>query len=425
MSELIERPDNIHQQIANLPQDIAILKMENENFQALASAHPRNFEIIKKELVASFDAFPQLAAASRYRKPVGTDPDTGRQKYAIGLSVRAAEALAEAYAYNRVVADLVSDDGQKVKITATFVDFQRGRMWQDSAFIGRTYKRKGGGVGTHPEDRFFDVVVKAAKSKVIREVIVRSVNPGLKVWFEAEIAKRIDALLTPEKMEEIFKAFAGRGLTQSELKKLLGREEAAALTKEDRNILHDLWNALEDGETTIDELKATLAGEGAKRPNGTGTRSDQLADQLEARTAETPAANGTAGVAESAIGKEATSAPAPAATQTPTPEATKAADPTPKAPRKPPATKATPKPEAAKERSEGYQLLIGVIEGIARGEMQLDDYNALLNDNLPYAVEAKQLTQAEADELTSLAKRNWELHANPQPKTGPKQGSLV
>jgi hypothetical protein len=166
------------------------------------------------------------------------------------------------------------------------------------------------------------------------------------------------------------------------------------------------------------------------------SKSDHLANVMEARKP----ANGTAGVASEAIGKEATptsdqSAPAPAGDALPD---DRKKTPTP-APRKAPAAKAA-KAEPAKsapqaDHSPEWSMFIDVIEGITRGEMSLDDYNALLNDNLPYAVEHKQLTQPEADELAGIARQNWDEHANPQPKAetkaetkasgGAKQGSLV
>src|ERR1700747_323704 len=91
--------------IASLPKDVSILKMEAETISALAAARPRNMAHIKRDLAEILKAFPALAEEAIYNKPVGRDEGSGQQKYARNLSIRSAEAMAEAYGYNSVSAD--------------------------------------------------------------------------------------------------------------------------------------------------------------------------------------------------------------------------------------------------------------------------------------------------------------------------------
>src|SRR5262249_7896913 len=137
---------------------------------------------------------------------------------------------------------------------ATFTDYQRGRMWQDSNIVSRFYRSKSGAVVAIPEDRFFGVVVKAEKSKLAREVICRSVNAGLKAWFWDQCEKLVDSMLDEGTVDKIVGQFSTRGVALEQLETLLGKPRRSGWTKEDRKSLLGVWNALKSGETTLDEV---------------------------------------------------------------------------------------------------------------------------------------------------------------------------
>lgn len=256
--------------VANLPQDLAILKIENDSIMSLATARPRDMVAIKKDLEGILDAFPALAEEAIYNKPVGKDPATGQQKYARNLSVRAAEAIAEAYGFNRIRADVTFINENRVRIDASFTDFQRGRIWSDSTIVSRFYKAKNGGMVAHPEDRFLNVVIKAEKSKVVREVITRSVNPGLKAWFWDKCEKVIDGLLDDKTVDKIVGQFSSKGVSLEQLEALLMVPRRSGWTMDHRKTLLGVWNALRDGETTISEAFGTSEPKPATAPTGDG-----------------------------------------------------------------------------------------------------------------------------------------------------------
>lgn len=272
--------------IAALSPNLAILKMENENIMSLAAAHPRDMKQIKADLQEALDAFPQLAEDSIYNKPVGTvnlitckcgfvyestsnkaedmkcakcnkvDISNQRKvkKFARGLSIKAAETLAEVYGFNRVRTDVEVIDADTVKIEVTFTDYQRGRIWQDAGIVSKFYKGFGGAMQRTPDDRFYNVVLKAEKSKLIREAINRSVNAGLKAWFWGECEKIQDTLLDDSTVAKIITNFATKNVSLEMIERLLGRPKVAGWTTDDRKTLAGAWTALKDGETTIGEL---------------------------------------------------------------------------------------------------------------------------------------------------------------------------
>ena len=113
--------------------NVTLMKLENETIASLAAAHPRNHQSIKQEILEQMEAYPSFAESMVYSVPVGKDYETGQMKYARGLSIRAAEALAEAYGFNRVRCEVEEIDDDKVKVTATFtVAFGRTLVWFQS-----------------------------------------------------------------------------------------------------------------------------------------------------------------------------------------------------------------------------------------------------------------------------------------------------
>jgi hypothetical protein len=247
-TDLINRPTGFDRP------ELLQMKMENETIMTECRLHPRNFDTIKRDLLEQLQAFPELATDAIYEKPVGKDQQSGEQKYVRGLSIRAAEALAEAYGYNRIRSDVSELDGDKVKVEATFTDYQKGRVWQDAGILSKTYKDRYGKPARWNDDRFYNVVVKAEVSKRVREVIMRSVNTGLKAWFESECEKISAGLLDDKTVGKIVDQYATKQVTVEMLEKLVGRPRSMGWMQNDRARLLNIWNAIKDGETSIDEV---------------------------------------------------------------------------------------------------------------------------------------------------------------------------
>jgi len=290
-SEVVEKteiiPDAILQAraLAELPPNLAMIRMENDQIFSLAAAHPRNHEAIKADIVAQLMAYPSFAQAAVYQKPVGTKPatcrkcqtemsvkkgdpppkqcakpgcestsiDPGGMQYASGLSIRAAEALAAAYGFNSIEADEEIIDDDHVKVTATFIDYQRGRRWKDSGIVSKVFRGAGGTMRRHSDDRFHSIVIKAEKSRRIREVVSRSVPPGLREELLICARRQAMTLLTDEVVEQIVNYFAGKGVTLEQVESHLGKYRKD-WTKDDRATLAAIKTAVEDGDTSIWEV---------------------------------------------------------------------------------------------------------------------------------------------------------------------------
>lgn len=268
-------------ELTNIPKDLAVIKMDNENMMAMAAAQPRNMMQIKEEMVAQLQAFPVFAQAAVYSKPVGNG------KMVRGLSVRAAEALCEAYGYCRVTtnAEPVYRDGVEVgaNVSATFTDFQKGRVWTDQGFLSKWYTAAGGkGRRCTPDDRFWNVSVKAELSRRVREVILRMVPPGMKMELQSIAEREMTKTLTDADVQKIIVGFEKFNVGLAQLETLLGKTLDAGWNAEDRMILVGAYNGLDNGDTTIGELFDT------SKPKDEGDRSSELSDQLDA-TPDKPA----------------------------------------------------------------------------------------------------------------------------------------
>jgi hypothetical protein len=247
-------------QIANvdwksMPRDLAMVRMENETMQAMAIAKPRNDKELMDRLTSQIKAYPAFARVVIYNKPVGRKPDVcarcgvncrrdkykqiatecwkchhdkiieGEMQFAKGLSIRAAEALAEIYGFNRVNADVEPLGDDRVKITATFTDFATGRVWGDSRFVSKSYKGADGRMQYHSDDRFFNIVIPAEKSKLIREVVTRCIPPGLRFELQEKAEEALTKLLDEKTIVKIIDKYGTKGVTLQMLERFLGAKK--------------------------------------------------------------------------------------------------------------------------------------------------------------------------------------------------------
>ena len=276
----------------DIPRDLAVLKMENDSIMAAAVARPRDYPAMLADIKAQLTTFKSFAEQALYSKPVGKD-ENGHMRYARGLSVRAAEALAASYGYNRVRSSITPIDADHVKVEASFTDFQTGRIWSSEQIVSKLYKSRHGGMQRHNDDRFYNVVVKAEQSKVVRECIVRSVPPGLRAEIELIVDEQLQQFLDEKTVENVIAQFSSKSVTVEMLEQQIGKR-IDSFTFDDRKTLVGLWNALDAGETTVGEIfgqagtsdQPINTGRGAELLAKVKAKADQKADQK----ADAPAA---------------------------------------------------------------------------------------------------------------------------------------
>ncbi len=287
MSQLATSPDEA---LLAMPHDVAIIKIEQDTIMAAALAHPKRREDMIAHIKQEFDLFPAIAEKALYSKPIGKakNPKTGAydgpQQYATGLSIRAAEMIAEAYGFNRVCNSVRDLDDDTAEIEARYISYQSCRQWTEKKILSKWYKSAGGTMVRHRDDRFYNVVCKAEMSKLIRECILRVSPASLKAAIELMAAKIQSELLTPQTKKNILDWFTSKGVDALTIETHLGRKQDS-WTKNDFATLQGIKNAIEDGECTVAEAFGEQKPQTAATPTGgvsgadlTGAASNDMAD---------------------------------------------------------------------------------------------------------------------------------------------------
>jgi len=279
----IDSPDEMAvQAAAALPDKLAIVKMENEAIMAMATARPLDYRVVLADLKAQLEVSPRFAEEAIYEKPVGKD-DSGQMKYARGLSIFAAEAVASSMGFSRTrrAVSFIAGQPDVVEICSTFTNFRNGTINEIVKVVSRKYKARGGAIAYHPEDRFFDIVVTAAQSKATREAILRAMPPAIRLELERMVEETLATFLDPATIKKLLDYFGTLKVSPAQVEGLIGKR-ADAFNQQDRSRLLGIVNALKQGETTAEEVFGTAA------EATTEAKTTSLRDKL-ARTPQAPA----------------------------------------------------------------------------------------------------------------------------------------
>lgn len=246
-------------QTALLREGASLVRLENMTQMQIAVSQKRDEREILKEALNELDLYPSLAEKVFYTKPVGKD-ETGKMKYVTGLSIRTAESLANRWTNSAFGGDITGSDAESTTIGAVFLDYQKNIRHAVSRRVSRYYTTRNKQVVMYSPDRF-ETTVAANMSKILREVILRSLPAGLKIEYEKK-AKEIlrggnkKAELQAHR-ERMLAAFATHAITQADLEALRSKP-LKDFTADDLTELHGIYNAMEDGETTKDEILSGL-----------------------------------------------------------------------------------------------------------------------------------------------------------------------
>src|SRR5512139_804877 len=155
-----------------------LMRLENTTQMAIAVQRPRDEATILAAALKTLDIYPSLAEEAIYARPVGKD-DEGNDKLAEGLSIRAAEDLANRWGNNAFGAAIGTVTDDHTTIIAEYVDYQTNVRRSVEKFVSKSYKTRKGQIVQYAPDRYADIVVPKNISVALREVILRSLPPGL------------------------------------------------------------------------------------------------------------------------------------------------------------------------------------------------------------------------------------------------------
>lgn len=216
-----------------------------------AKRYPRDTAKCMREIVALLESNPDIAASCIYAKPV-------QGKTINGPSVRLAELIVSQFGNMRAQVMEFKDDGDSIEVSCAVVDLEKnvGVVWPVRR---RAIDKNGMRYAQH----VLDNTVNAAYAIAYRNAVLKVVP---KVYTEIlyqkarEIAQGNAGQLV-ERRGKALEAFKKIGVPVVTLCKWLEVKDETLIGLNDIGDLIGLYNALKDGETTIEEaFKYTRSG---------------------------------------------------------------------------------------------------------------------------------------------------------------------
>lgn len=230
---------------------MTLVRLENNTQMTIAVQRPRDEAKILDASLKELILYPSLAEEALYSKPVGKD-EGGKMKYAEGLSIRTAESLANRLGNNAYGCEITGEDEQSATLSAVYLDYETNTRTVLQRRVSKYYKSRNKGIQKYSPDRF-DVILAANQSKILREAILRRLPAGLKREYELKAKEVLSKKPLAERQKKMIDAFRLLHVKPEQLEQL--REKSLTeFTHEDLTELMGIYNALKDGETTIESL---------------------------------------------------------------------------------------------------------------------------------------------------------------------------
>ena len=258
----------------------SLARLENTTQMQVAVVRKRDEAAILKGALRELELYRTCAEQAIYTKPVGRDKQ-GRMKYVRGPSIRMAEDLANRWGNNAWAIEITGETEEGCMLVAVYLDYETNTRRARQKWVSKFYKAARGGVTKHADDRFFDTVVPAHGSKLLREVLLRSMPAGLKEEYRRK-AEEVMGDLGPENIKRLVADFGELGVTPEQIKVLVNGRSADKVTGNDVATLQGTLNALRDGETTIEELFA----DAPQQPSADPPKGPSVNDVLNGKTQE-------------------------------------------------------------------------------------------------------------------------------------------
>jgi hypothetical protein len=220
---------------------------------ATAHKYPRSIALFNRRAIEMVSSDEETAASCIYSRPVGKekDPKTGQwvEKFASGLSVRAAEIVGACYGNLRVGAMITEQNERYVKARGYAHDLE-SNFASFSEVIESTVKKD----GTPYDERLRVLIAKACIAKARRDATFQVVPKALCKRMEEE-AKRVaigDATTLSKRRDAVMGWINKLGIPVARVFATLGIKGPEDIGLEQLTVLTGLKTAIKDGELTID-----------------------------------------------------------------------------------------------------------------------------------------------------------------------------
>jgi hypothetical protein len=225
----------------------------------ISTAHrfPRSMEVFKKRASDMVAIDRETAESCIYRRPVGKDAETGRQKIAEGMSIRMAEIVGASYGNLRVSSRIIEQTPRFVRVEAVAHDLESNYAAKSEVIEATVDKR-----GNPYSERQRAVVAKAALSKAHRDATFKVVPKALCKPILAQAMKIINGGRTLEdRRKAAVDWIKSLKIDERRVWAVLNVNGAADLGDAHLVDLLGLKTAIDDGDATLDESFPPLVQE--------------------------------------------------------------------------------------------------------------------------------------------------------------------
>jgi hypothetical protein len=252
--------------LAQVPESGA-LSVEMKSQRDAALARPRNEESVFAAAMKELAAFPQFAEEAFYSIPF-KDKD-GKVALVEGPSVKASRALARRWGNCTTASRIVADLGDSYDVEGVFVDYETNFVTRRIVPVKKVYIAKATKLPVPLREDRLTMAVQAGMSKAERNAALAGLPVYLVEAYFAE-AKRIagqkgkkENLTVEQRFGILYDLFKKSfGIERERLQAFLDKTFAAdANPDEVLGTLKGIYNALKDGQATVDDLLGEASAE--------------------------------------------------------------------------------------------------------------------------------------------------------------------
>lgn len=241
-------------------QGLNVMRLENETQISLAIQRPRSEEKVLKEVLSEMEIVPQIAATYIYSIPY--KKADGSTENVRGLSIKAAMSIINRWGNNANGARVIDELPDRIKIEGVVLDFETGTRIQREISVSRKAWSKKLNMHVNLDPTRLNLAIQAGMSKAVRNAILARIPEYIKAAVFSRSVDIASGKFTGKKNEQVvpvanrienaIKKFVSAGAKPEWVKAYI--DGLAVETQEE--VLTDLiglWNAIADGQTTIQE----------------------------------------------------------------------------------------------------------------------------------------------------------------------------
>lgn len=290
-----------------------LMRIENENMQAVSLAHPRNETQVLDGALAELEQYPDMAVRYYYSIPYAEERGSDRKVEVKGPSIHAALSLGRRWGNCVVRGYQVGEDEDKVYLSGVFLDMQTNFRVERPHTVSKWLRRRDGKTQLLSEQRQV-MAVQAGASKAMRNAILNGLPDGLVEAFYQR-ARSIAAREAKERWSKMLTAFREFGVTREMIEDHLGHP-LEKVTENEITDLGGIYNALNDGQAQATDIfgkrtkpsaedtstVADVMAQGAEVTGGAEKAQEPVTDRESPSTM--PASTGKSTVPEETIGDQ-------------------------------------------------------------------------------------------------------------------------